>query len=55
MTDRIPVTWNKLIFDNNSKVILPSNWNTANLRFGMNLAFGNRVKSKNDKPMVLVE
>ncbi len=55
MTDRIPISWNKLIFDNNSKVILPANWNTANLRFGMNLAFGNRIKSKNDKPMLLVE
>src|SRR5450759_2868273 len=54
LTDRIPVIWNK-IKDNNSKFILPANWNTFNLRLGMNLVFGNRAKEKNDKPMVLVE
>lgn len=53
LTDRIPLRWNKIITDNgNSKIILPESWNTINLRFGMNLVFGNRIKKKNDKPML---
>jgi hypothetical protein len=54
VTDRIPVMWNR-IKDDNSNFILPANWNTFNLRLGMNLVFGNRPKEKNDKPMVQVE
>jgi hypothetical protein len=54
LSDRIPVTWNK-IRDNSNNIILPANWNTFNLRFGMNLVFGNRPKEKNDKPMILFE
>ncbi len=54
VSDRLPVTWNKIKSDN-SAVLIPANWNTFNLRLGMNLAFGNRIKKKNDKPMVLVE
>lgn len=54
VSDRLPVTWNKIKSDN-STVLIPANWNTFNLRLGMNLAFGNRIKKKNDKPMVLVE
>jgi hypothetical protein len=53
LTDRIPVTWNKLIInDKGGNILLPANWNTFNLRLGMNLAFGNRIKKKNDKPMI---
>lgn len=54
LSDRIPVVWNR-IKNENSNVIIPANWNTFNLRLGMNVVFGNRVKEKNDKPMVLVE
>ncbi|HKK41965.1 MAG TPA: DUF5723 family protein [Bacteroidales bacterium] len=54
MTDRIPVTWNRIKSDN-SDIILPASWNTINLRLGMNLVFGNRVKTKKDKPMVTVQ
>ncbi len=54
MADRIPFGWNKIVSDENT-VSLPANWNTLNLRFGMNLTFGNRVKKKNDNPMVIVE
>jgi hypothetical protein len=54
ITDRIPVTWNK-IKDGKSTIPLPASWNTFNLRFGMNLVFGNRVKEKKDKPMILIE
>ena len=54
LTDRIPLLWNKIKNDN-SNFILPANWNTFNLRLGMNFVFGNRPKEKNDKPMILVE
>ncbi len=54
VSDRIPVVWDRIKNDN-SNIVLPANWNTFNLRLGMNLVFGNRVKEKNDKPMILVE
>jgi hypothetical protein len=55
IADRIPVTWNKIKVDSKNTIPLPSSWNTINLRLGMNLAFGNRIRKKNDKPMVLVQ
>jgi len=54
VSDRIPVMWDRLKYSN-STVVLPANWNTFNIRLGMNLVFGNKVKEKKDKPMVLVE
>jgi hypothetical protein len=54
ITDRIPVSWNR-IKDKSSNIIIPSNWNTINLRLGMNLVFGNRQKEKKDKPMIDIE
>lgn len=54
ITDRIPVAWYKIKNDK-SNIVLPANWNTFNLRLGMNLVFGNRLKEKNDKPMISVE
>jgi hypothetical protein len=54
MSDRIPVMWNRAKIDK-SYVVFPSNWNTVNLRLGMNLVFGNKIKKKDDMPMVLVE
>ena len=54
MADRIPVVWNKIVVDK-STIPLPTSWNTINFRIGMNLAFGNRVKKKDDKPMVVVQ
>ena len=67
MADRIPVTWNtitsedfntpkpvSMLFGDNS-IPIPSSWNTIHFRFGMNLAFGNNVKKKADKPMVVVQ
>src|ERR1035437_414243 len=54
VSDRITVMWDKLK-NGNSTVVLPTNWNTFNLRLGMNLVFGNRIKEKKDKPMILVE
>jgi hypothetical protein len=52
ISDRIPVSWNRIKLDGSSSVVLPSNWNTFNLRLGMNLTFGNKVKKKNDKPLI---
>jgi hypothetical protein len=54
LTDRIPIMWNR-IKDTNSNAVIPANWNTINLRLGMNLVFGNKVKEKSDRPMILVE
>jgi len=54
LADRIPFMWNKIITEDSS-IPLPVSWNTINLRLGMNLTFGNRIRKKNDKPMVLVE
>jgi hypothetical protein len=54
LADRIPVTWNKIVYENTT-IPLPTSWNTINLRLGMNLAFGNKIKKKDDIPMVIVE
>ena len=51
VADKIPVVFNQLKFDN-SNILVPDSWNTVNFRIGMNLAFGNRVKKKSDKPMM---
>jgi len=51
VADKIPVMWNKVITKNNS-VLLPVSWNTFNLRLGLNLVMGNKIKRKNDKPML---
>jgi hypothetical protein len=67
LTDRIPVMWNRIKDDKTSQngsnqqqnnsynILFPANWNTFNLRLGMNLVFGNRPKEKSDKPMIMVE
>ena len=59
MTDKIPVTWNKVITKKGSgagaqsgSIMLPTDWNTANFRFGVNIVMGNHLKKKNDKPML---
>ena len=52
ISDRIPVSWDRLKIDTNSSIVVPANWNTINLRLGMNLSFGNKVKKKNDKSII---
>jgi len=32
---------------------VPANWNMVNMRFGLNLSFGNKVNIKHDKPMLI--
>jgi hypothetical protein len=52
MADRIPLAWNRINTDKGS-IVLPYSWNTVNMRLGLNLAFGNKIKPKNDKPMLI--
>jgi hypothetical protein len=52
LSDRIPIMWNKIIPKNGSTIFLPANWNTFNLRMGLNLVFGNKEREKKDRPMV---
>jgi len=53
VTDRIPLMWNKIISED-TEIPLPSNWNTLNIRFGFNFVFGNNIKKKTDKPMIII-
>jgi len=67
LADRIPVTWNKIVSKDietpepvsailgENSIPVPESWNTIHLRFGMNLAFGNKIKKKDDKPMLHVK
>ena len=61
IADRIPLYWNQIVVtddenkNNSSKVPMPANWNMLNMRFGLNLSFGNKVIAKNDKPMLMEE
>jgi len=52
ISDRMPINWDKIEVDSDTSVPVPSNWNTINLRIGMNLSFGNKVSKKNDKPVI---
>jgi hypothetical protein len=67
ISDRIPVAWSRIKYETSETIpipggsreektphqfILPKSWNTFNFRLGMNLAFGNKVKKKSDKPML---
>lgn len=44
LSEKIPLYWNRIKIDDNSTVILPSDWNAVDLRLGMNLVFGTRPK-----------
>jgi len=54
LTDRIPITWNKIISGENS-IPVPESLNTIHARLGFNLVFGNNIKRKIDKPMIMVQ
>ncbi len=53
IADRIPLYWNQIVSTSTTKNSVPANWNMVNMRFGLNLSFGNKVKTKNDKPIVI--
>lgn len=55
IADKIPLMYNKIIIpgDNPTSILLPDKWNTLTFRFGMNLVFGNKIKKKSDRPMII--
>jgi hypothetical protein len=53
LADRLPITWDRISGD--KALIIPANWNTINVRLGMNLVFGNKISKKKDIPMVEFE
>lgn len=55
VADRLPIIWNKVKTEDGSTYPVPDSWNTINARAGINFVFGNRIKKKEDRPMVLVE
>ncbi len=52
LADMIPIYWDRVKFDPDINVIFPHSWNMINLRFGINLLFGNKSKRVEDKPMI---
>ena len=53
LSDRIPIMWNRIQMDGSSRgkniIFVPSNWNTIDLRLGMNLVFGHRRRPRVDE------
>jgi hypothetical protein len=46
-SDRIPVVWNRITAnDGDTSFLIPNNWNTIDIRIGMNLVFGKVRYSK---------
>jgi len=54
LADRIPLTWNRII-NGDESIHVPEILNTIHARAGMNLVFGNKIKRKTDKPMILIQ
>lgn len=59
IADKIPVMYNRLIINQGDdgddlKLILPDKWNILTLRVGMNLVFGNKIRKKSDRPMIVI-
>jgi hypothetical protein len=49
-SDRIPVVWNRITAnEGDTSFLIPQNWNTIDLRIGMNLVFGKVKYSKTDE------
>jgi hypothetical protein len=59
IADKIPVKWSKIYIEKNNNeyfhIPVPENWNTMSLQVGFNISFGKIVRTKVDKPMVIVE
>ena len=56
VSDHIPVTFNKLQFEDNGNVTsfpFPTDLNRINIRFGLNFVFGCNPKRFKDKPLLL--
>lgn len=54
IADKIPVSWNRIVSDENT-VVIPATWNKVHVVAGLNFVFGNRILTRNDKPMLLDE
>jgi hypothetical protein len=58
VADKIPIMYNKIVLPENegsstSNLLLPDKWNMLTVRAGMNLVFGNRIKKRSDRPMII--
>lgn len=53
IADRIPLYWNRIESSSTARIPVPANWNLVNMRFGLNLSFGNKSDIKHDKPMLI--
>lgn len=51
MVDRIPLRWSSLN-TGGSKIPVPSNWNTVNTWFGLDLVFGHNPEKIHDRPIL---
>jgi hypothetical protein len=49
-SDRIPVIWNRITAnEGETSFLIPNNWNTIDIRIGMNLVFGKARHTKTDE------
>jgi hypothetical protein len=58
VADKIPVMYNKIVLPESEgssafNLLLPDKWNMLTVRAGMNLVFGNRIKKRSDRPMII--
>lgn len=58
VADKIPIMYNKIVLPENEgsstfNLLLPDKWNMLTVRAGMNLVFGNRIKKRSDRPMII--
>jgi hypothetical protein len=58
VADKIPIMYNKIVLPESEgsstfNLLLPDKWNMLTVRAGMNLVFGNRIKKRSDRPMII--
>lgn len=58
VADKIPIMYNKILMPEGEggsgfPLLLPDRWNMLTIRAGMNLVFGNRIKRRSDRPMII--
>ena len=58
VADKIPIMYNRILIPENEgnstfNLLLPDRWNMLTIRAGMNLVFGNRIKKRSDRPMII--
>jgi hypothetical protein len=55
LADRIPLPFSSILMNQTKEIPVPEIWSTLHARVGLNLCFGNKIRQKADKPMVLVQ